>query len=436
VLVEVLLLLFFAANYRSLHKRRSSIRHRLIFSILLLTILNFQWITGGGISRLSTVTFFLSVEFILVILDSSHFKLFFVILLMDFILLFCLEYFFQFNLYAQYEDKEGILVMSYLLLFFLLLFGGYLTAFLKINYNNERSSLNQANRKLQEKTNEISGQNEALKASKEALDLTISKLDSQKKELMVIKETLEDKVEERTTDLVNMNERLLSQNQQLEQYAYITSHNLRSPIAQIKGLVHLLPLKDDFDEQTKEILGRLKGSTASIEKVFDDLSIILNVKNSMQQPWEEVDFVKEIRMVVESLKASSQKKNVKIEVPSIESFNIKSLRPYVYSILHNLIENAIKYSDVEKVNSFVKIELSETSKHQKISVVDNGIGIDMEIASGKVFQMYQRFNNTHPGRGFGLFLVKAQMEAMGGVVELESVHGQGSRFDLYFPKEI
>lgn len=434
VFTEVLAVVFFAANFRILIKHNSSARHRLIFSIILLIIINFTWITGGGISRLTTLTFFLCVEFIFVIIDSRHLKFFFIIVLFNYLLLFALEYFFSFNLYAQYADKEGILVYEFVLLFLLLFFGGYFTIFLKINYNTERSGLNLANRLLQDKSKEISSQNEELILSKEALDNTILKLDIQKKELIEIKKTLEDKVKVRTADLLNMNEQLLSQNQQLEQYAYITSHNLRSPIAQIKGLVHLLPLNETFDKMTRETLGRLHESTESIEKVFDDLSTILNVKNGMQQPWEDVDFVSEIKLVVESLKTSIKEKNIKIEVPLLESFTVKSLRPYVYSILHNLIENAIKYADGEKINRFVKIELSETNEHKKISVSDNGIGIDMEMASGKVFQMYQRFNNTHPGRGFGLFLVKSQIEAMGGVVQLESKRGHGSRFNLSFPK--
>ena len=79
---------------------------------------------------------------------------------------------------------------------------------------------------------------------------------------------------------------------------------------------------------------------------------------------------------------------------------------------------------------------SESIKNHKVSISDNGIGIDMDLASSKIFQMYQRFNNTHPGQGFGLFLVKSQMEAMGGNVELESILGHGTTFNLYFPKEM
>ena len=247
-----------------------------------------------------------------------------------------------------------------------------------------------------------------------------------------IKETLEDKVQERTEDLSKVNDRLFAQNQQLEQYTYITSHNLRAPIAQIKGLVHLLPLNEKFDDLTQETLRRLEESADNLEKVFTDLSTILRIEKSMQQPWEEVDFAKEISAVVESLNSSIQEKNIQVIKPAIDSFLVNAMRPYVHSIFHNIIENAVKYSDGSKNDPFVKIELSETQKFYLVSINDNGIDIDM--ASGKVFQMYQRFNSTHPGQGFGLFLVKTQIESMGGEVELISILGRGTTFNLYFPK--
>ena len=434
VFVECLAFIFFIFNLRILVKRKSSTRHRLIFSVVLLVFINVGWLIGGGISMLQITLFFLAVEFILVVNDAKNYRIIVIVLLINFVLFFYAEYVFHFNLAADYEPQKGRIIEHFIILFLLLFFGGYFTVFLKVNYNTERTNLNIANKLLEEKAEEISSQNEELIASKEALDKTISELDSQKQELLEIKGTLEEKVRERTNDLLNLNERLLSQNQQLEQYAFITSHNLRSPIAQIKGLVRLLPLNGDFDKQTKETLGRLEESAESIEKVFSDLSTILNVKNSMHNAWDEVDIVNEIDEVIYALKPTVKEKKIKIERSKVEAFKVKALRPYVYSIFHNIIENAVKYSDSSKQNSYVKIELSETKKHYLASISDNGIGIDMEIASGKLFQMYQRFNNTHPGQGFGLFLVKSQMESMGGKVELESILGQGTSFNLYFPK--
>jgi len=105
----------------------------------------------------------------------------------------------------------------------------------------------------------------------------------------------------------------------------------------------------------------------------------------------------------------------------------------VYSVFHNIIENAVKYSDETKENKHIIIDYESIPGYHRFSITDNGLGINMEAASGKLFKMYQRFNDTHPGEGFGLFLVKTQMEAMGGKVELESMIGHGTTFNLYFP---
>ena len=432
--IEIVAITYFAANLISVSKRPSTERQHWIFSVFIALLVNAAWITGGGVSLLMATVFSLGVGFILVVNKTEVHKYIYLLVIMNYFILFIMEYFFRFNLSDSYDYGKVGLLKDYIVTLSLFMFGGYLIQFLKINYNKERSGLNAANSLLKEKSDEISDQNEELKTSKEALDKTIAILDQQKKELIEIKGSLETKVKERTTDLMNLNERLLFQNNQLEQYAYITSHNLRAPIAQIKGLVHLLPITNKFDELTEETLNRLHDSALGMEKVFADLSTILNVKNSIQKPWEEVDVINEITAIVGSLMPSIKEKNIELILPQNKVFLVKALRPYVYSILHNLIDNAIKYSDSEKIDSVIKLEFSETAKYHKVAVIDNGIGIDMDMASGKVFQMYQRFNNTHPGQGFGLFLVKSQMEAMGGSVELESIKGQGSTFNLYFAK--
>ena len=434
ILIEIAAGIFFLINLYFLGKRNSSKSHRYMFSVVLVILVNLGWVMGGGISMLLSTIYFLSLCFILIINDNRIYWVIFLIAIINFGFLFSLEEFFSFNLAPDFEANKSGLGKRYMISFLLLLFGGYLIVFLKTNYNKERTNLNRVNELLNEKTIKIFNQNEALTTSKEKLDNTIEKLESQRQELIEIKETLEDKVQERTEDLSKVNDRLVAQNQQLEQYTYITSHNLRAPITQIKGLVHLLPLNEKFDDLTQETLRRLGESADNLEKVFTDLSTILRIEKSMHQPWEEVDFVEEISVVVESLKSSIREKNIQVIQPAIDYFVVNAMRPYVHSIFHNIIENAVKYSDGSKTDSFVKIEISETHKFYLVSINDNGIGIDMDMASGKVFQMYQRFNSTHPGQGFGLFLVKTQIESMSGEVELISILGRGTTFNLYFPK--
>jgi signal transduction histidine kinase len=156
-------------------------------------------------------------------------------------------------------------------------------------------------------------------------------------------------------DLLKLNERLIAQNQQLEQYAYITSHNLRAPVSQIKGLINVLPQKNNMDALTKETLSRILDSANNLEKVFEDLSEIIKVEKGMQHPWQDVDLLVEIETVLQSLKTSLREKKIKIIKPSESNGIIKALRPYVYSVFHNIIENAVKYSDQKKDQSYIKM---------------------------------------------------------------------------------
>ncbi len=409
-------------------------RHKYLFSIILFIFINLGWLTGSGINLLNSSLYFLMLALVLILNDKKVYPFIFLIAFVNLTGLFSLQYFTDVWIAKKYTTEKQFLLNDYLTSGIFYFLGGYLITFLKLNYNREREKLGRINTLLHEKTEEVSYQNEELKMSKDVLDQMVDQLEQQKKELMDIKGSLEEKVNERTNDLMKLNERLLAQNQQLEQYAFITSHNLRAPIAQIKGLINVLPNKNGFDKLTKETLVRISKSAESLEKVFGDLSEIIKVEKSMQQPWQEVDLNKEIDAVVDSLKTSIDKKKISVSKPLQNNIKIKALRPYVFSVLHNILENAVKYSDESKDSSYIKIDIEESPKFHHISITDNGIGIDMGMATGKIFQMYQRFNNTHPGQGFGLFLVKSQMEAMEGKVELESLLGHGTTFNLYFPK--
>jgi signal transduction histidine kinase len=434
VAIEFLAVVFFATYLVAFRNKNITPLHKYIFSFILFCFINIGWLTGAGINLLNTSLFFLCVAIILILNDHRHYYVIFTIVVLDLIGLFCLQYYTDLWVGKPFSTAKQNLLNDYITASFFIFISSYLIVFLKLNYNKERARLNQLNTLLEDKSSEISYQNEELKMSKEVLDSIVVRLEDQATELMTVKGSLEEKVNARTNDLLKLNERLIGQNQQLEQYAYITSHNLRAPIAQIKGLISVLPDEKGFTDLTRETLKKIHESAENLEKVFADLSQIIKIEKSMQQPWQDVELNLEIQAVLKSLKTSIVEKDIKVTASAQQSTIVKALSPYVYSVLHNIIENAVKYSDAGKKESYIKIEIDETNKYYRVSITDNGIGIDMEMASGKVFQMYQRFNNTHPGQGFGLFLVKSQMEAMQGQVEVESILGQGTTFNLYFPK--
>jgi signal transduction histidine kinase len=422
VLFEVLAFIIMVANLILLKKRPPSDLQILLFGLFVVPLVNFGWLTGGGVNLLNASIYFITSSMLMLLMNKRYYIGYGIVVFLNLLLLYYLEGVADFELFgiSMAENNEA-LNRDYLYSAILFFFGGFLIAFTKVNYNRDREKLSELNLELQN--------------AQQTLHETVSELEEQKAELAQIRDLLEIKVYERTQDLAQANDRLLTKNQQLEQYSYIISHNLKAPVAQIKGLTHLLPINESFDKLTKETIDRLQDSALNLEKVLTDLSAVLRVEKNLQQEWEQISLQQVLDEVIDSLKNAMRERGVKYTHDATALPTILAIKPYVYSVLHNIIENAVKYSDPTKKAKHLKIEFTELPRYYQLSLTDNGIGIDMEAASGKIFQMYQRFNTTHPGQGFGLYLVKTQMEAINGHVELESMLGQGTTFKLYFNKQ-
>ncbi len=422
LVLEVVAVLVIVANLVLLKKRPPTDTQILLFGVFIIPIVNLAWFTGGGVNLINASVYFIIFSMLMLLMNKRYYLTFGIIVFLNLLLLYYLEGILEFEIFgiSMAEDNEK-LNRYYLYSAILFFFGGFLITFTKVNYSRDRDKLSELNLELQN--------------AQLALHDTVSELEEQQAELAQTKDLLEIKVQERMQDLAQANDRLLNKNQQLEQYSYIISHNLKAPVAQIKGLVHLLHVDDSFDKLTKESIERLQDSAFNLEKVLNDLSAVLRVEKNLQQQWQPVDLQEVLTEVVDALKNSMQERGVAYIHDATVLPTIMAIRPYVYSVLHNIIENAIKYADPSKKSMHVKVEYSESPKYQQLIISDNGIGIDMEAASGKLFQMYQRFNTTHPGQGFGLYLVKSQMDAINGHVEMDSVLGQGTTFRLYFNKK-
>ncbi len=433
VILELATGVFFISLIFTTHKYKTTATHRLLMSVILFIIINVAWLTGSGVNIINAGIYFVAIVYILIINENKYHVFILPIVAIDLIFLFVWEYFF----YEGYEWKEVAhltITTRYIGVLIFFVVGLYFIEFLKINYQDERNKLYLTNTVLQEKSDKVALQNRKLRIAGKQMQAANARLKRQREELITIKKSLEKTVEERTEHLKKVNKKLSAQNKQLEQFAYITSHNLRSPAAQIKSLSTLIISEFDNEEVAKTLLKRLEESTGQLLQVVEDLGAILKVKQDIQQALEDIDIIEEAKAIIKTLQTVIAEKNIKIKMPAVKHLKIKGVRAYIYSILHNLIENAIKYSDPAK-DSFVKIAVDEIPGYHKISIIDNGIGMDMGRVSEKIFQMYQRFTDRESGHGFGLFLVRTQIEAMDGRIEVESVLGQGTAFHLYFPKQ-
>ena len=283
------------------------------------------------------------------------------------------------------------------------------------------------NRLLEERvrarTEEISAQNEERQVQQEV----IAGLNEQ---LLTQNEDLEEQVERRTRALDQTNRQLASQNKRLEQFASITSHNLRGPIANILGLGNVFE-RQNLSELNRQCIDHLQKATLDLDKVIRDLNLILTYSNGPQPNTEPVALEKVWQSVVEELSPMLIQEQAQITVEFEKAEEVHAVTSYVRSIFFQLLTNAIKFRSPDRV-LVVQVVSKRTKEHIVISIHDNGLGVDTEKHQDKLFTIYQRFHTHREGRGLGLYLVKTQIEALGGFIEIESRVGQGTTFHLHF----
>lgn len=216
---------------------------------------------------------------------------------------------------------------------------------------------------------------------------------------------------------------------EMMQFNYIVSHNLRAPIAQILGLTNLLQFNLD-DKEKQKVIDSLVTSTRSLDELIKDLNMILSARSTISQRIEKIDLVEISESVRNSLKHQIEESCARISCESdIESRHVNSIRTYLQSIIYNLVNNAIKYRSPDRI-PLIKIKSWREGDYVYIEVADNGIGIDLNLHKDQLFKLYQRFDNTTEGKGLGLYMTRTQVEALGGKIEVHSEKGKGTVFTI------
>lgn len=278
----------------------------------------------------------------------------------------------------------------------------------------------------------LADQNSQLHALNNEVENKNHIITSQNRQLLEFSENLKNKVESRTKELTQLNQEMAEQNAKLEQFTYITAHNLKSPVAQIKGLLNLINYENSVPESTKSLIKKIDLSCLSLEEVIGDLNKILNIKND-SHIIERFNIAELTDQIIVNLKNEIKAKDIAINRRYHAVIEIDSIRAFIYSILFNLINNAVKFVDPEKEKSEIDISIEANGRMLEINIKDNGLGFNQEMAGDKVFQLYQRFNTNIQGKGLGLFLVKTQIEMINGKITVRSEEGVGTNFEISVP---
>ncbi|MDQ3191021.1 MAG: PAS domain S-box protein [Bacteroidota bacterium] len=229
-----------------------------------------------------------------------------------------------------------------------------------------------------------------------------------------------------------MIEDIVQRNKNQEQFSYIVSHNLRAPVANILGLTNLLQEENISTETAMYANKALILSANKLDEVIKDLNDILHVRTHITERKELVNFSNIVSDIHVSIEAMIAKGNATIQCDFSEVTEMMTIKSYLYSIFYNLISNSIKY---RQPNVPLSIEIKSQTINNKIILLfkDNGLGIDLEKQNDNVFGLYKRFHIHYAeGKGMGLYMVKTQVEAIGGLIRIKSEVNKGTEFRIEF----
>jgi signal transduction histidine kinase len=231
---------------------------------------------------------------------------------------------------------------------------------------------------------------------------------------------LEEKVQERTQEIVE-------KNKQLDGLIYKASHDIKGPLKSIIGLTTLGKM-DIQDAAALEYFEHILISTKRLDAVISELLNIAKV-NELKPKHEKIDLPFMINEIVSSLENSEGFNRFQVDVQFHQDRDFYSDDRLLYSVFQNLIENAYKYRDLEKEHCRLVINIAVSKDEAVFVFADNGLGIEENVKE-KVFDMFFKANESSNGTGLGLYLVKASIQKLGGQIELFSELGQGSTFKI------
>ncbi len=224
--------------------------------------------------------------------------------------------------------------------------------------------------------------------------------------------------------------KLQEQNRQLDEFAHIISHNLRSPIGNIQALINLLDDSSSMQDY-KVIFEKLKNVSKNLGETMNDLMDTLKAKTSPDVERVDIRFKEMLDKVVQSLEGELIVAEASVTFDFNRAPTISYSRPYLESIIQNLLTNAVKYRSPER-RPAVHFETEVVNEAIELRVTDNGQGIDMEKFGDELFGLHRTFHSHEKARGVGLFLTKTQVESLGGSISATSEPGKGTTFIIRF----
>jgi light-regulated signal transduction histidine kinase (bacteriophytochrome) len=259
-----------------------------------------------------------------------------------------------------------------------------------------------------------------------------------------VKEELEKMVLERTSELVTSNSALEKSNHELEQFAYIASHDLQEPLRKIQTFADMVKEHLGDKELTEKYFNKIYTSAKRMSILINDVLNYSRLSKTGEQ-FEKTDLNKILKDVLSDFELLIEQKQAVITHSDLPT--IKGIPLQIHQLFGNLISNSLKFSEVDPQITITAQTLSakevqkyphliEGQAYIQLTFKDNGIGFEQQHAN-QIFIIFQRLNNqrTYSGTGIGLALCKKIVDHHDGIITAKSEPGQGATFTVILPVE-
>ncbi len=253
---------------------------------------------------------------------------------------------------------------------------------------------------------------------------------------------LENRVQERTADLLELNNQLIRTNHELEQFAYVSSHDLQEPLRKIQTFSEMLSASITTDEKSQQFLDKINSSAKRMSNLIKDLLNYSRLSKTDEQ-FMKTDLNDVLKNVMNDFELLIQQKDAKITSDKLPVINAIPIQ--INQLFYNLLSNSLKFSDIEPVirissrllppNEQAAIPaLVPEMKYLHMVFEDNGIGFSQAHAD-QIFVIFQRLNDKqkYSGTGIGLAMCKKIVENHHGYISARGEQGKGAVFNLYLP---
>lgn len=328
-------------------------------------------------------------------------------------------YFLEFNSAISYESfffKGGSVLLTVMILHPLIIVFRY-------NGFKREFALKMA---LEQSNEQLKAKNEAMEERNGELLQAREKLNDANKELQNINLNLKNLVDSKTLSLRETHTDLKEAESELDLFLYASYHDLKGPIARLKGLANLA-LLDVEDERAKEYNRRFLETVNDMEFLMEKLNSVNAIYNHKVIN-EEVILERYLHEVLNKFNALKALANVEIKI--VEADMILADKNLLQPVLQNLIENALRFRTEIREHRLVISCIKENDK-TVLSIWDNGCGIP-ETVIPNIFNMFYRGNIHSKGHGLGLYLVKKAVEKLNGSISVESKEGHFTEFKIIF----